>query len=217
MKLEMLNASVVVLANDHNPSILHPEFLTRAKIVPEEWEASEVVCTQPVSFVKYNAGTLVFTVDSSKVQIVDSSLALQMDKTTIAEMAKSYITNLPHVRYRAVGVNFNSFVECADSEQWIIRRFLKDAEWMKAFVPEAMGLRMLFPILNKTTLRLGIDGGTMKRPKEEAKKGLLIGANCHTEVTNLQHACDELSLFLDKFNEFASRATKILETKDGGN
>jgi hypothetical protein len=38
MKLEIVNTSVVVLAAEHNPTILHPAFLSAQEIVPEGWE-----------------------------------------------------------------------------------------------------------------------------------------------------------------------------------
>jgi hypothetical protein len=38
MTQKLLQFSIVVLATDHNPTILNPGFLRLQKIVPEDWE-----------------------------------------------------------------------------------------------------------------------------------------------------------------------------------
>jgi len=57
MTLSMLQASVVVTAESHNPTILHPHFLKTQGIVPPDFEPAESpVCTPPLAIVKYRNG-----------------------------------------------------------------------------------------------------------------------------------------------------------------
>jgi hypothetical protein len=47
IKLEIVNASVVVLPEGNNPRLLNPDFLERNRIVPTEWKIYDVVVTPP--------------------------------------------------------------------------------------------------------------------------------------------------------------------------
>jgi hypothetical protein len=47
MKLEIVNASVIVLSEGNNPRLLNPDFLERNRIVPAEWKVRDVVVTPP--------------------------------------------------------------------------------------------------------------------------------------------------------------------------
>ena len=52
MGLAVLNRAVVVLAREHNPTILHPSFLGAQGIVPKDWQLAEPpMCTPPLSMV----------------------------------------------------------------------------------------------------------------------------------------------------------------------
>src|SRR5256885_1327170 len=96
LTIELLNASLGVTGEAHNPTILHPAFLTQQKIVPEGWRVSSdgIVCTPVMSMVKFQ-DDLVLNVDASKLQIVDS----KPNSDRAAGVAERYVAALPHVRY----------------------------------------------------------------------------------------------------------------------
>src|SRR5947199_82480 len=100
MPLQLLNSSIVVTAESHNPTILHPLFLERERIVPEQWRlaADSVVCTPLMSALRFDNGVQM-TVETTKLQVIDSS----SDDSRSEEIAARYVTALPHVRYTGVG------------------------------------------------------------------------------------------------------------------
>ena len=111
VQFEILNTSIVVLASQHNPSILHPSFLQSQGIVPNDWETLEPpICTPVFASVKYQNG-IVFTVEQNKFQVIDNQTKDNFDKSLMPELVIRYCEHLPHVHYNAVGINFDCFMK----------------------------------------------------------------------------------------------------------
>jgi len=206
MKLELLNASVVVLAQQHNPTILHPSFLRLQDVVPADWEVAEdPISTPPFSVVKYANG-LVFAVETNRFQVIDNSPPADPRESRVAELAKKYIRALPHVRYTAVGVNFSGFVESAEPQKALCRRFLKRGPWNgKALTIAGLGLRFSYPV-SEGGLRVDCNSGTVRRGKDtEEKTGMIVNVNYHTDVAGgepLAAAEKALSLYGERCAHF---------------
>src|SRR5438045_2085920 len=102
MKLEGLNTSVGVVAREHNPTILHPAFLTAQGVVPKEWElARKPLCTPAFSTVTYSNG-IAFAVDNARFRVSDSTPPTDLGLSRVASLASGYLSQLPHVRYTEV-------------------------------------------------------------------------------------------------------------------
>jgi hypothetical protein len=211
--MEFLNASVVVAAEAHNPTILHPAFLEARNIVPADWKPSEVVCTPPVAMVKYNGEELVISVDMARLQVIDNSPGDQPERSPAAEVAAKYITELPHVNYKAVGVNFTVFSPLESAERWLLERFLKpDGSWQEQYAPKAIGLRFVFA-LPDGTLTLRVDAGTVKRREQSERFGVLVNANCNYDLPadkKLEIAVQALSRFADNCKLVRERINAVL-------
>lgn len=183
MNLEILNTSVVVLAKQHNPTILHPSFLVSEEIVPSDWEVDEPPVSTPVfAIVKYKNG-IVFNVDENKFQVTDNQIKDDFRKSQVSDLACKYAQKLPHVNYKAVGINFKGFVECAKPETIIIDRFLKPGVAnFNSNRPKAFGLRIVYELAD-ARLRLSCDSGRVKRAENEKERnGILIDANYHMDL-----------------------------------
>ena len=49
--------TIVIVAENHNPTILNPDFLKFNDIVPKEWDMGQPpLCTPPISQVEYKNG-----------------------------------------------------------------------------------------------------------------------------------------------------------------
>ncbi len=124
MQLELLNTAVVVVAQEHNPTILHPAFLASQGIVPEDWQLAEPpVCTPAFSVAKYENG-ISFTVDSNRFLVAEERPAGNPAASRIPGLAVSYVEQLPHVRYRSLGVNFTGYCLRQSPERFLMERFL---------------------------------------------------------------------------------------------
>ena len=179
MNFVALNTSIVVLAQAHNPTILHPSFLSSEGIVPPDWKPSEPpICTPAISLVKYENG-IVFTAEMNKLMILDNA---GQSKSDLPELSLKYIEKLPHVHYSAVGVNITGYCECANAEEWIMQRFLKPGPGTEApLKPNAVGLKFVYSIAG-AVFNLTCDAADIQLDGARKIHGLMINGNYHIAV-----------------------------------
>jgi len=183
MMLKLLNFSIVVVAEHHNPTILNPDFLARNTIVPDDWgwkRSDDCVSTPPVAQVKYENGVSLLC-EQSKLQVVDGSESVDPAGSLVDDIAVSYLRTLPHVRYTGLGVNFKAMIPCEQPSSALMDRFLKDGPWSNPEQrPEDMGLRLVYAI-DHGRLRLSLDAGEV-RSGEKPETAILAGANFHHDL-----------------------------------
>jgi hypothetical protein len=218
VKLEILNTSVVVLAKQHNPTILHPTFLSSEGIVPTDWELAEPPVSTPVfAMVKYKNG-IFFIVEENKLQVRQDELKDEVGESLLPVLACKYVQKLPHVKYQAVGINFKGFIECAEPERIVMNRFLKPgiADFNNKH-PEASGFRFVYD-LNDVRLRLSFDSGKVKRAEDKNERtGIVIDANYHMDLAGNsidQEIESATSLYAEHHDHFIQTTLTILALED---
>ncbi|MGH8608488.1 MAG: hypothetical protein ACREX9_14065 [Gammaproteobacteria bacterium] len=186
MDISHFEFSVVVVANDHNPTILNPDFLGRQGVIQEGWGWKVVgpaITTPPFATVSYDSGVTV-SIESHRLQVIDSSAPGSPQSSKAVNITQKYVEVLPHVRYSAVGINFRSIVEHADANAFLKARFLKSGVWDSEAHPlQTVGLKLVYP-LDGGRVTLSLNGGTVTQPLEKEIKqlsGILIHANFHRD------------------------------------
>ncbi|MES9896713.1 MAG: hypothetical protein ABW141_17655 [Candidatus Thiodiazotropha endolucinida] len=175
--------SIVVLANDNNPTILNPDFLIRNGIVDPQWGwklSAAPITTPPISTVKYN-DEISITVDTNKVDIVDAATR-SPDESKIPHIVINYIKTLPHVRYTALGINFHSILKIQNPGNYITKKFIKDCPLIEQGL--ITNSRVGFAI-NKdaiTKLLISIESGSLKTQNEDEEPILICKGNFHREI-----------------------------------
>ena len=169
------SVSVVVIAQFHNPSILNKDFLANNEIVDRKWNTTETISTPAVSVIQYNNG-IRWMADQERLDI---SKEYNMPFTDEQEdrthhLAASYVQKIPHVPYRAIGLNCVVSIEKREPLQWITREFLK---------PERLcsNMEMIPRFIIKTdkaTLNLSFGGKTVLRNGKETPS-IVIDCNLH--------------------------------------
>lgn len=207
--------SIVVLARDHNPTILHPSFLTVQQIVPSTWELSEPpVCTSAVSVVKYASGIQIF-VDPHRLQVLDRGAPEELCQGRVCQIAEKYIRCLPHVRYTAVGINFEALEEHPSPRQYLADRFLREGPWSQPPLQlEAVAIDLRYP-REGAVLRLRCDCGDL-RPTADSVSGpaLLFYANYHVDLepaglTAALQAVNQFEKFLDDYRQVLAKVAGV--------
>jgi len=218
VKLDILNTSIVVLAKQHNPTILHPTFLSSEGIVPSDWEVAEPPVSTPVfAAVKYKNG-IVFIVEENKFQVRRDELKDDVGESLLPVLARKYVQKLPHVKYQAVGINFKGFIECAEPERIVMNLFLKPGiADFNGIQPEASGFRFVYRI-DDIRLRLSFDSGKVKRAdSENERNGMLVDANYHIDLGghNIHQEIEcATSLYAEHYDHFIQTARTILALED---
>lgn len=105
MALVLEQVSVVLVARQHNPSILNPDFLRDNGIVPGGWQTrSPPITTEVFAQATFQEG-LQFTAEPDKLAITAHARQLKDPVSTLQSAAERYVEVLPHVPYTAVGLN----------------------------------------------------------------------------------------------------------------
>ncbi len=183
MQIDCYKVSAVVLAQGHNPTILHPSFLQNEGIVPPEWEPSKPpVCTPPFAAVSFTSG-FSFVVEQERLVVSFSGEKAELRILDVAEMAMKYTAKLPHVSYTAVGINFDTFYPMNDPAGWILQRFIRQGPWNSEELPLAaakQGLTYNFP---DCQLNISIEAGSRSDKNQNSQSGVVLHANYHSQCS----------------------------------
>lgn len=101
MELSLDSANIVILAKNHNPTIVSKEWLTQKEILTGE--IVSFVHTPAFSVTETDIFT--FIVDPERLQIsIKENISENIE--ILSKIAKAYITKLPETPYTAIGFNY---------------------------------------------------------------------------------------------------------------
>lgn len=182
MRPRLIQFSAVVVAKDHNPSILNKDFLAFQKIVPEDWELAQTISTPPFAQVRYDNGVAI-TVEQNKLQVTDLGVEDDPLASKAPDIAAAYVKTLPHVRYLSVGLNIQTAIEMTSPETYLKNRFLASGPWDDAeHLVAAAGFRLVYRMPDACRLTLSLDAGEGERTGNERKITMVIAnANFHRQ------------------------------------
>jgi hypothetical protein len=143
------DVSVVVLAQDNNPTILNADFLRAQEIVPDrigDLVPDSVLVTPAIATVRFSTGFSI-TLERGRLLVAESREELDPDDSLVPEVARRMTRVLPHVRYTAVGTNFTARWPVAEAEKFLTARFLREGPWnADARQVADIGLRLQYDI-----------------------------------------------------------------------
>ena len=131
LQLSLEQISIVVQSDGNNPRLLNHDFLERNSIVPSGWSVANVIITPPLAIVDYANGIRVQS-EEAKLLFTCFKPAQFPWTSDLPRLATTFLDVLPHVNYRAVGLNY---VVIADepkgpaAEKQLIYRLLLPGRW----------------------------------------------------------------------------------------
>ena len=112
MEAKLRRADIVILASAHNPSIISPQWLKDKSLRAEE--PDHFVHTPDFSL--FESESFLLVVDNQRMQITvkkQDTVALE----SLANVASGYVKALPHIPYKALGLNFVWGIEVGNGEE----------------------------------------------------------------------------------------------------
>ena len=212
MMVQVHECSVIVLADLHNPTILHPEFLKTQGIVPSEWEpkANETVCSLPFSRVAYTNGIVVMG-QPDKLRIIDTEPGADIASSAAPDVADRYVGMLPHVKHTAIGFNFETFLALSDPTAVIVSRFIKNGPWIDEPLRLAeCGVRLQYA-LDIARVTANIDVAKQQEGSGESKPGVLLKVNYHNDIVAkiAEDSSAEVRGIISRYGEFCSHFAEL--------
>lgn len=99
--LKLRKASIVILAQAHNPSIISPDWVRKVLLIKES--PSNFVHTPPFSL--FDSASFLVSVDTNRLELVTKVLDDE-HISTCGQAASAYLRTLPHIPYRSLGLNY---------------------------------------------------------------------------------------------------------------
>lgn len=215
MQTQIVQFSIVVTGEAHNPTILNPDFLILQGIVPNDWsrqvKVSQAITTPPFAIVAYSNGISIL-VEHEKLQVIDAGVRLNPAESPAVVIAEKYVRALPHVNFKAVGVNIHSVTPMESARDFLKRRFVRSGAWDTESEPLfAAGVRLAYPIPTEGRVVFDLDtldptgGEGQGKPDSQ----LIVKANFHRDCRK-QPAADEVVAHLSHVGSDWDRYQRIL-------
>ena len=181
--IDIVEISVVLVATSNNPSILNPDFLQYNNIVDGNWQVQEPhVSTPAYSQVAFEGG-LTVKADPGRIVFEQKGDKLAIKDIVCPQIANRYVKNVPHVPYRAVGINPKGFgLSKGNSADRVANALIEKGAWMsfKELTPKIQ-LKAVYPYNDRTITfdvaearKKGVDGSDLS--------GLLYQGNFHRDI-----------------------------------
>ncbi|MGC9780507.1 MAG: hypothetical protein HZR80_14770 [Candidatus Heimdallarchaeota archaeon] len=106
MTNKFIRASMVILAESHNPSILSPDWLKRNEVITEK--PNQFVLTP--DFAVFDSKSFNLVVDRQRLQL-NAKKATPTSLKALIDITTKYLELLPHIPYLRLGLNFEWVVE----------------------------------------------------------------------------------------------------------
>lgn len=196
MKLEKIDQSIVIVAERHNPSILHPSFLENQNIVGKGKELSEPpICMPDIAIVAYACG-LRFSLENTRLQVTEHKVL--EENFSLSEVTARYINELPHVGYKSVGCNVFVFIEMEEAEHFLINKFIKESYCNGSAGLSLVATGIRFVILDGNNhINISFDAGNISNDGTN-RTGILIRGNYHIDTLNVLETVEGVNCFSNK-------------------
>lgn len=207
--------SIVVVAHNHNPTVLNPDFLAHNKIVPPDWELSErPFCADPFAQVVYKNGITINT-QPARLTFTEELAGRPIEESLLPAITRQYVTTLRHVDYHSVGINPKGHVPMADrpSVRAAVLKLVAAGPWTKfrSSMPQPyVGFSYELP---GVSLNIRVEGATVG--SDPAQDVVLFSGNLHHDlkgdtspekVADLQKVLDSFGTDCRLFGEWVAQA-----------
>ncbi len=169
---------ITIVGQNHNPSILNPDFLWRNRIVPEEMEIVEdaAMSTPLLSRCLFKNGLHIVS-EPNRIAFMEKTT--EKDGALCHKTAKNYLRIVPLVRYTAVGINFSGSFPGLDGK-FAPLDMLRLGGWdqFEDTSPSA-GITLIYPLAERT-VNLTIQSEKIAGPDSEQK--VVFRGNFHHDI-----------------------------------
>ena len=177
--ITLYETGIVIVGQNHNPSILNPDFLWRHKIVAAETklaDKSPPFNTPMASQSTFENGLHIVS-EPNRISFVETDI--KNGGLLCCDTAKKYLRVVPLVHYTAVGINFFGFFSTRD-DTFAPHDLLTDHNRLQyEDVCPSAEITLTYPLADKT-VNLTIRNSKLSSPGAEQK--VVVRGNFHHRI-----------------------------------
>lgn len=214
MRIDLVEFSIVVVAQSNNPTILNPDFLRHNGIVSADralHDDQPPLTTPMLSQVAFEDG-LVVRANPATITFAQAADGLARENIDCPAVAMGYLRTIPHVPYTALGVNPKAVIRNPPFTR-LSKMLPAEGGWM-TFGPNVPRFEL------KATYQMEDRQIALALQEAQTKQGdaLLCTANIHREVEEANQQMRVNSILsmldcwekdLDEFNTLVDQALRL--------
>ena len=212
----LLELSVVLVANQNDPSILNPDFLRFNGIVDKALKLKQPPMSTPMFSQLVYEGDISVRAEPHRFVFEQKGQPLSEDECVVPEIAGLFVKTVSHIPYNAIGINAKSFRSPNHKSRYSVADTLLDGgEWLsfRDLRPD-IHLKAIYDYEGR---RITLDvGGVSARGNDAALvHGLLFQANVHRDIgegsqeQRIERASSILGAWKDDISDFNSLVAKF--------
>ena len=192
----LVNASVVLAANVHNPSIINPDFLKDNKIVEDNWElATPSITTLAVAQIHYRQNVS-WMVTPNQCIISEDANPISSNPVSLYRCAEKYTEVLKHIPYASIGLNWHVILTLPEkSNDWMKSKLLKRGKWQNEI--SSVGINIKMESDDSSVFSLG-----MNNVNNNTENVIPIDCNFHFNLKNAKNKTKRIATILDKQSNY---------------
>ena len=181
--------SVVLVADNVEPSTINPDFLRYNDIVGSDLQTNQPPFSTPVFSQVVFEGGLAVTAQPDRLDFIQQGEALTED-LAVADMATRFLEKVPHLPYKAIGLNLTGFrhVESGSIGGGVASALIEGGKWM-AFenVAPTVLLKAVYSYGNKQIM-MDVHDTRKQESDSSSSPGLLFAVNIHRDIGETDRA-----------------------------
>ena len=173
--------SVVLIADNIEPSMINPDFLRLKSIVDSNLQTEQPPVSTPVFSQVVFEGGLMVTAQPNRFDFVQQGEALAGDIAS-PSIARRFLVEVPHPAYKAIGINLTGVRPLDDGSGGVATTLIEGGEWMTfGNVSPVVSLKAVYSCGDR---QMTVDVQDVKRRESDGSEahGLLFETNIHRDV-----------------------------------
>lgn len=179
----LVDVSCVVVAQMHNPTVVHPAFLSNEGIVPSDWAlAADPICTPALAQVMYQNGFSISVQPARAVVKIENAPA-HLAMRIVVDVTGSFMSRLPYVPYKALGFNLTYFMEMENVDRFLVDNLLPGRiSENTSYTPILAEPKILYTF-DEGQATLQFVSGMLQTPHwSEPRGGIFLRSNLHHDL-----------------------------------
>lgn len=209
--MKLSGSSCVVVADQHNPSILNPDWLVKTKIIHPEWKLADPSITTPLFARCSYVNKVQLLLEPAKltvscITVKDTDLSGELPR-----IVRKYVDSLQHIPYKQLGNNFRFSVDMPDVLSKLKNKLIKKGSWRVDSISKIKTTFQYF--CDDYSINLTIESSEFKERNETNGKEsvLILDFNYHRELDDFSSLVRGIDSWQDDHKDAVFRSGEIVK------